>query len=81
MEAWKARTFNVPILASVLERSRNDARTLRSDTNNMASYGINEPFARAAASLWNSSSQTFKATNLLLNAKNETKKLALTLPI
>jgi len=81
MEAWKAKTFDIPLMNSVFSRSREDTRTLRSDTNGAVSYAIDEPFARAAAGLWNSASSSFKTTNLLVNAKTEAKKLVLTLPI
>ena len=81
MEAWKARAFDVPILNSVLSRSRTDTRTLRSDSQNTVSYAFDEPFARAASSLWNSASSSFRTTNLLLNAKMQAKELVLKLPI
>jgi len=81
MEAWKAKTFNVPILKSVFDRERKDSRILRSDTNNIVTYKSNEAFARNSSKLWNLASTRFKNTNLTIVAKNEAKKLVNSLPL
>ena len=80
-EAWKAKTFNVPTLMSVFDRVRNDSRKLRSDTNNVVSYRLDEAFARISSKLWNLASDRFKNTNLTIVAKSEARKLASTLPL
>ena len=81
MEMWKARAFNVPVLESLLDRVRNDDRTLRSDSQQQVKYTPNEYFARAAAQLWNRASDRFRNTNLTVIAKKEAKLLVSTLPI
>jgi len=81
VELWKARQFNVPVLENLLERSRNDERTLRSDTLGKVSTNGHDTVALNCERLWNLSSDKFKKTNLLKVAKSEAKKLAKTLPI
>ena len=81
VEIWKARTFNVPFLCNLLERERNDNRTLRLDTaGRVAATGL-DIVALKCEKLWNMASSKFKKTNLLKVAKFEAKKLAKTLPI
>jgi len=81
VEIWKARTFNVPFLCNLLERERNDNRTLRLDTaGRVAATGF-DIVALKCEKLWNMASSKFKKTNLLKVAKFEAKKLAKTLPI
>jgi len=81
IELWKARTFNVPILGNLLERERNDERTLRSDSSGRVSTVGSDTVALNCERLWNMSSTKFKRTNLLKVAKIEAKKLAKSLPI
>ena len=81
IETWKARNFNVPVLASLFERERSDGRTLRSDTGSQVLASFNETFSRGAATLWNMSSHSLKSTNLLIIAKAEARKLAKSLPL
>ena len=81
IETWKARNFNVPVLASLFERERSDGRTLRSDTGSQVLASFNETFSRGAATLWNMSSNSLKSTNLLIIAKAEARKLAKSLPL
>jgi len=73
VEIWKARTLKVPVLESILDRVRNDERTLRSDSQQLVKYTYNEPFARATAKLWNNASERFRSTNLMVIAKQEDK--------
>jgi len=81
MEMWKAKEFSVPVLESLLVRKRNETKILRSDSSGKVQSSINETFANTMAKLWNSSSDRFKHTNLLVIAKHEAKKLASTLPV
>ena len=81
LEMWKAKTFEVPVLGTLLNRARNDNRNLRSDSQHIVKYSENEPFAITAASLWNRASHRFKTTNLLVVAKNEAKTLVKSLPL
>ena len=81
MEIWKARSFEVPVLSTLLQHNREDDRTLRSDTKLNLQASISEPFTLCAQKLWNMTSDRFKTTNLLTIAKSEAKKTVLQLPI
>jgi len=81
MEAWKAREFQIPVLGTLLDRHRDDDRTLRSDSSNSVSASKREAYSQVAEKLWNLSSQKFRNTNLTKVAKSEAKKLALSLPL
>ena len=81
VELWKAREFSVPILGSMLDRKRNDERTLRSDSAATVSALGHDELALYCARLWNLSTKKFKTTNLLKVAKAEAKALAKTLPV
>ena len=81
METWKARAFNVPVIASLLDNKRDDSRSLRSDTHGLVRSSVDEPFANNTAKLWNLASERFRSTNLLVIAKIEAKKLAISLPV
>jgi len=82
MEMWKAREFEIPELKLVLGKiQRSDDRTLRSDSSEKLQSCINEPFGNKVVQLWNSASERFKTTNLLVIAKREARKLVHTLPI
>ena len=81
MEIWKARSFEVPVLSTLLQHNREDDRTLRSDTKLNLQASISEPFTLCAQKLWNMTSDRFKTTNLLTIAKSEANKTVLQLPI
>jgi len=81
LEMWKARTFNVPHLATILANDQDDNRTLRSDTANNLRSSVTEPFGLCAEKLWNLSSRRFRSTNLLNVAKCEARLTALQLPL
>ena len=82
MDTWKARTFKVPHLSDLLkEAPPRGNKILRSDTANHLQPSVVEPFTTCAQRLWNSSSNSFKTTNLLSVAKIEAKKPAMLLPI
>ena len=81
MDVWKAREFRIPVLGTLLDRQRNDERTLRSDTSNKVSSTRHEAYSMNVEKLWNMSNEKFKNTNLLKVAKSEARKLASSLPI
>ena len=82
VEEQKAREFEIPELKLVLGKiQRSDDRTLRSDSSEKLQSCINEPFGNKVVQLWNSASERFKTTNLLVIAKREARKLVHTLPI
>ena len=81
VEVWKAREFSVPVLGNILDRRRNDTRTLRSDSANVVAAMGQDELSINCARLWNMSTPKFKNTNLLKVAKAEAKTLAKTLPI
>ena len=81
MDVWKAREFRIPMLGTLLDRQRNDERTLRSDTSNKVSSTRQEAYSMNVEKLWNMSNEKFKNTNLLKVAKSEARKLASRLPI
>jgi len=81
LELWKAREFDVPLLNRLLDRRRDDNRTLRSDSSNWVSTNGQDTIALNCAKLWNLASPKFKCTNLINVAKLEAKKLAKSLPV
>ena len=81
VEMWKAREFKVPVLGSLLDRRRNDERTLRSDSENRVATTCRDSLAINIERLWNIASGKLKNTNLLTIAKSEARALAKTLPV
>ena len=81
MEMWKARSFNVPVLGDLFDRKRQDSRTLRSNTFDIVDSNCEEQLVKKLVKLWNSSTKSFKETNLLVIAKREARTLAKSLPL
>ena len=81
IESWRAETFNIEHLSSLLTHNRRDGRTLRSDTTNNVSSSINEPYAICARLLWNRSTTKYKETKSITVAKREAKSTAKLLPL
>jgi len=81
LELWKARQFGVPVLENLLDKERNDERTLRSDSAGRVATIGRDTVAIQCEKLWNMSSIKFKNTNLLKVAKTEARNLAKSLPL
>ena len=81
IEMWKAKAFEVPYLDSLLQLKHNEYQSLRSNKKDILKSTIDEPFANIVEKLYNMSTDRFKQTNLIVNAKNEARILVNTLPI
>ena len=81
IEMWKAKAFKVPYLDSLLKLKHNEYQSLRSNKKDILKSTIDEPFANIVEKLYNMSTDRFKQTNLIVNAKNEARILVNTLPI
>jgi len=81
IKMWKAKAFKVPYIESLLKVTHHENRNLRSNTQNVHESTVDEPFANMTSKLYNISTENFKKTNLIINAKSEAKKLVKKLPI
>ena len=81
IEIWKAKAFKVPYLDSLLQIKHNKYQSLRSNTKHVLESTTDEPFANIVEKLYNKTTDRFKNTNLINNAKHEARSIVSSLPI